>query len=148
MFLHNLCCLGVTTLTVSIGFGSYFRYKYMNRNFSIWWCLSSSKLSEIAKKLNIKNRTYYFFNDVINIKDFDWSLLKIDKKPYKNIGTYNIGYITIIIKIIIDYENIQSVNLLYLMIGKIIGHVEEKMKISIWVLVQRSCTQHMKTKKY
>ena len=34
-------------------------------------------------------------------------------------------------KIIIDYENIQSVNLLYLMIGKIIGHVEEKMEISI-----------------
>ena len=43
----------------------------------------------------IKNQTYYFFNDMINIKDFDSSLIKIDKKYYKNIGIYNIGYITI-----------------------------------------------------
>ena len=47
------------------------------------------------KQINIKNRTYYLFNDMINIKDFDSNLLKIDKKSYKNIGIYNIGYITI-----------------------------------------------------
>ena len=47
------------------------------------------------KEINVKNRTYYIFNDMINIKDFDSSLLKIDKKSYKNIGIYNIGYITI-----------------------------------------------------
>ena len=47
------------------------------------------------KEINIKNWTYYFFNDLINSKDFDSSLLKIDKKSYKNIGIYNIGYITI-----------------------------------------------------
>ena len=38
---------------------------------------------------------YYFFNGMINIKGFDSSLLKIDKKSDKNIGIYNIGYITI-----------------------------------------------------
>ena len=38
------------------------------------------------KEINIKNRTYYFFNDMINIKDFDSSLLKIDKKLNENIG--------------------------------------------------------------
>ena len=76
------------------------------------------------KEINIKNRTYYFFNDMINIKDFDSSLLKIDKKSYKNIGIYNIGYITI--KKIDDYENIHSVNPLYLMIGEVDGHIEEK----------------------
>ena len=75
------------------------------------------------KQINIKNRTYYFFNDMINIKDFDSSLLKIDKKSYKNIGIYNIRYITI--KKIDDYENIHSVNPLYLMIGKVIGHIEK-----------------------
>ena len=64
------------------------------------------------KQINIKNRTYYFFNDMINIKDFDSSLIKIDKKSYKNIGIYNIGYI--IIQKIDDYENIDSVNPLYL----------------------------------
>ena len=53
------------------------------------------------KQINIKNRTYYFFNDIINIKDLYPDLLKIDKKPYKNIGIYYIGYIAI--KSISDY---------------------------------------------
>ena len=48
-----------------------------------------------VKQINIKNRTYYFYNDIIDLKDFDARLLKIDKKSYKNIGIYNIGYITI-----------------------------------------------------
>ena len=56
------------------------------------------------KQINIKNWTYYFFNDMINIRDFDLSLLKIGKKSYKNIRIYNTGYITI--KKIDDYENI------------------------------------------
>ena len=60
---------------------------------------------------------------MINIKDFDLSLLKIDKKSYENIGIYNIVYITI--KKIDDYKNIYSVNSLYLMIGKVIGDIEE-----------------------
>ena len=47
-----------------------------------------------VKQINIKNQTYYFYNDIINIKNFDAELLKIDKKPYKNIGIYNIGYTT------------------------------------------------------
>ena len=76
------------------------------------------------KQINIKNRTYYFFNGMINIKDFDSSLLKINKKSYKNIGIYNIGQITI--KKIDDYENIYSVNPLYLITGKVIEHIEEK----------------------
>ena len=46
-------------------------------------------------QINIKNRTYHFFNDAINIENFDSSLLKIDKKSYKNIGIYNIKCITI-----------------------------------------------------
>ena len=77
-----------------------------------------------VKQINIKNRTYYFYNDMINIKDFDARLLKIDKKSYKNIGIYNIGYITI--KKIDDYENIYSVNPLYLTITHASGYIEEK----------------------
>ena len=46
------------------------------------------------KQIDIKNRTYYFHNDMIDIKTFDSDLLKIDKKSYKDIGIYNIGYIT------------------------------------------------------
>ena len=50
---------------------------------------------EEVKQIEIKNRTYYFYNDMINLKDFESNLLKIEKKSHKNIGIYNIGYITI-----------------------------------------------------
>ena len=60
---------------------------------------------------------------MINIKDFDSSLLKIDKTSCKNIGIYNIGYITI--KKIDDYENVYSVNSLYLMFAKVVGNIED-----------------------
>ena len=73
------------------------------------------------KQINIKNCTYYFFNDMINIKDFDPSLIKIDKKTYKNIGIYYIGYITIK-KVLVTMN---SVNPLYLIIGEIDGYIEE-----------------------
>ena len=61
---------------------------------------------------------------MINIKNFDQILLKIDRKSYKNIGIYNIGYITI--KKIDDYENIYSVNPLYLIIAHASRYIEEK----------------------
>ena len=76
------------------------------------------------RQINIKNRTYYFYNDQINLKDFDARLLKIDKKDYNEIDIYYIGYVTI--KKIADYNNINSVNPLYLMINEMIGHFEEK----------------------
>ena len=41
-----------------------------------------------VKGVNIKNRTYYFFNDIISIKDLDPNNIKIDKKSYKNIFIY------------------------------------------------------------
>ena len=59
-----------------------------------------------------------------DIKTFDADLLKIDKKSYKDIGIYNIGYITR--KKIDDYENIYSVNPLYLRINHANGYIEEK----------------------
>ena len=76
------------------------------------------------KHINSKNETYYFYNDQINLKDFDARLLKIDKKDYNEIDIYYIGYVTI--KKIGDYNNINSVNPLYLMINEMIGHFEEK----------------------
>ena len=77
-----------------------------------------------VKKLNIKNQTYYYFNDIINIKDFHSNLLRIDKKQYKDIDIYYIGYITV--KKIGDCENINSVNPLYLMIHSATGYFKEK----------------------
>ena len=77
-----------------------------------------------VKRINIKSRTYYFYNDIIDLKDFDARLLKIDKKSYKSIDIYYIGYITI--KIIDDYESIYSVNPLYLRIEHVSGYIKEK----------------------
>ena len=48
-----------------------------------------------VKQVNFKNQTYYFYNDIIDLKNFDARFLKIDKKSYKNIDIYYIGYITI-----------------------------------------------------
>ena len=45
-----------------------------------------------VRQIEIKNRTYYFYDDITNIEEFD--LLKIDKKSYKDIDIYYIGYIT------------------------------------------------------
>ena len=48
-----------------------------------------------TKQINIKNRTYYFYNDQIDLKDFNARFLKIDKKDYNEIAIYYIGYVTI-----------------------------------------------------
>ena len=77
-----------------------------------------------VKQINIKNRSYYFYNDMINLKNFEPNVLKIDKKSYKNIGIYNIGYITILK--IDDYESIYSVNPLYLHVNNTNGYIEQK----------------------
>ena len=48
-----------------------------------------------VKQINIKYRTYYFYNDMINIKNFEQNFLKTDRESYKDIGIYIIGYIAI-----------------------------------------------------
>ena len=48
-----------------------------------------------VKQIDIKNRTYYFYNDMVDIRKFDSNLLKIDKRSYKDNGIYNIVYITV-----------------------------------------------------
>ena len=77
-----------------------------------------------TKQINIKNRTYYFYNDIIDVENFNARLLKIDKKSYKDIDIYNIRYITK--KKINDCKNINNVNLLYLGITHVNGYIEEK----------------------
>ena len=79
---------------------------------------------EQTKQINIKNRTYYFYNDQIDLKDFDAKLLKIEKKDSNKIDIYYIGYVTI--KKNGDYNKINSVNPLHLIINEMIGHSEEK----------------------
>ena len=80
-----------------------------------------------TKQFNIKNQTYYFYNDQIDLKYFEAKLLKIGKNDYNEMDIYYIGYVTI--KKIADYNNINSVNPLYLIINEMIG--QKKMRTSI-----------------
>ena len=91
------------------------------------------------KQINVENRTYYFYNDMINIKNLNSGLLKLNKKSNKNIDIYCVAYITI--KYIGDYESIHSVNALCLIISKVDGYIEEKNGNKFLVL-------QIQTKKY
>ena len=76
-----------------------------------------------TKQINIKHQTYYFYNDIIDIETSDVNLLKIDKKTYKDIDIFNIGYVT---KKINDCININSVNPRYFRIKNVNGYIEKK----------------------
>ena len=73
-----------------------------------------------VKAINIKNPTCYFFDDIINIKDFDPKNIKIDQMSYKNIFIYHIAYVTIKKDL-----KIYSINPLQLIFGIVNGYFEE-----------------------
>ena len=75
----------------------------------------------ITKQMNIKKRTYYFYNELIKLFDFDPNMLKLNKKTFKGIDIYYTGYVTKK-----EEYNINSVNPLYSLIYKIDGFIEEK----------------------
>ena len=65
-------------------------------------------MAEEVETINIKKRTYYFFDDMINLNNFYSNLLKIDKMLCKDIDIYYTGYMTI--KKSGDFEKIHSIN--------------------------------------
>ena len=79
-------------------------------------------MSNIVKDISMKSHIYYFFDDIINIKEFDPNNIKLDENSYKNILIYYIGYMTIKDS---KYVKISSVNPLYLMFNKMNGYFEE-----------------------
>ena len=89
-------------------------------------------MSNKVRDIDIKSRTYYFFNDVIIIKSFDPNSIKIDEKPYKNIFIYYIGYETIKD---LKYAKTNSVNSLWLIFSKVNGYFEKINKINYLTLV-------------
>ena len=72
------------------------------------------------RQLNIEGRTYYFYDDLINIKNFNINKLKLNKKGVLGNDVYYIGYITQKLQ-----WNVNSVNPLYSMINRIKGHFDE-----------------------
>ena len=91
-----------------------------------WIQLDQTYKIRQVKELNIKNETYYFFNDMIDIRIFNSNLLNIDKKSHKDIDIYSIGYITI--NKFNDCENIHSANPLYLIYHSATGHLKKKVR--------------------
>ena len=84
------------------------------------------------KQINIKNRTYYFCNDIVDLDEFDGSKIKVDKKDFNDIDVYYLGYEHK--KKISECNVINSVNPLYL---KIINMKDQfkKGKDDAWYLV-------------
>ena len=78
---------------------------------------------EIIKETTIKNRTYYFYNDIINLDEFDESKMKIDKKDFNVIDIYYLGYEHK--KKISECNVINSVNPLYSRIVDVKGQFEK-----------------------
>ena len=87
---------------------------------------------ETIKQINIKNRTYYFYNDIINLDEFDESKIKVDKKDFNDIDIYYLGYEHK--KKISECNVINSVNPLYLRIADMKGQFE-KGKDDAWYLI-------------
>ena len=87
---------------------------------------------ETRKETNIKNQTYYFYNDIINLHEFNVSKMKVDKKDFNDIDIYYLGYVHK--KKISECNVINSVNPFYLRIVDIKGQFE-KGKDDAWYLV-------------
>ena len=84
------------------------------------------------KQINIKNRTYYFYGDIIDVDEFDESKIKVDKKDFNDIDIYYLGYEHK--KKISECNVINSVNPLYLRIVDMNGQFE-KGKDDAWYLI-------------
>ena len=85
-----------------------------------------------TKEINIKNWTYYFYNDIIDLHEFDESKIKVDKKDFNDIDIYYLGYEHK--KKISECNVINSVNPLYLRIINKNGQFK-KGKDDAWYLV-------------
>ena len=87
------------------------------------------KISNKVKDLDIKSCTYYFFNNIVNIENFNTNNVKIDEKSLKNTLIYYIGYVTIK-----KYVKIYSVNLLYLIfrnVNRYFGEINESKYLTL-----------------
>ena len=99
-------------------------------------------MSNKIKDIDIKNCTYYFFNDIIYIENFSPNNIKIDEKSCKNILIYNIGYLKIK-----EYVKIYSVNCLYPIFRNVNGYFEEVNKSKYLKLVRTNESKEI-IKKY
>ena len=87
----------------------------------------------LNKHINIKNRSYYFYNDIINLDEFDGSKIKVDKKSFNDINTYYLGYEYK--KKITERNEINSVNPLYLRVTDMKDQFKKGKSDNVWYLI-------------
>ena len=85
------------------------------------------------KQMNIKNWTYYFYNDIIDLDEFDGSKIKVDRKNFNDIDIYYLGYEYK--KKITECNEINSVNPLYLRIKDMKGQFKKGKGDNVWYLI-------------
>ena len=85
------------------------------------------------KQRNIKNRAYYFYNDIINLDQFDESKIKVDKEDFNDIDIYYLGYEHK--KKISECDVKNSVNPLYLRIADINGQFEKGKDDALYLII-------------
>ena len=86
---------------------------------------------EGIREINIENRTYYFYNDIVNFDEFDESKINIDKKDFNDLDIYYLGY---------EYKKklqnvINSINPLYLRIRDLRGKLKKGKDDNAWYLI-------------
>ena len=86
-----------------------------HKETQIWWMQHITG----GIKTNIKNRAYFFYNDIIDLDEFDGSKTKVDKKSFNGINIYSLGYKYK--KKNTECNEINSVNPLYLRIAGMKG---------------------------
>ena len=101
-------------------------------------------MSNKIKDRDIKNHTYYLFNDIINVKNFDPNNNKIDEKSHKNILIYYIGYVMIKD---LKYIKLNTINPLYLIINKV-NEYFEKINGNKYLMLVPTNESKEKIKKY
>ena len=102
-------------------------------------------MSSKVEDIDIRNQTYYFFNDIISIKNFDPNNINIDEKLYKNILIYYIGHATIKAS---KYVKINSVNLLYLIFSEVNEKKFEEIDKNKYLTLLSTNKRKEKRKKY
>ena len=101
-------------------------------------------MSNKVKDIDIKNWTYYFFNDMIHIKNFDPDNIKLDEKWYKNTLFYYTGYVT---TKDLKYIKIYDINPLYHIFNKVNGYFEKINGNKYFMLVPTNKSKKKKKRK-
>ena len=86
-----------------------------------------------TKQINIKSQAYYFYNDIINVDEFDGSKIKVDRKNFNGIDIYYLGFEYK--KKFSEFNKMNRINPLHLEIKDIKGQFKKGKIDHVWYLI-------------